>query len=258
MNTPNLNILTLTRSMASTVLLMAVIVFILDGCNRAPAPSEEPVDFPVTPGQKTVVVPVEPAESIVTPTALEAPVVSDDVTVESIQPNHNVPISSTRLLPTLDVVSQLTPAEPATIATSTPRVDRVAEIVKPIVELDVIEAVTATHVDRGARTPNNITAQFTAESDHAWAFVKVRNKTAPTHITMVWKNGNRIVSRKQLTVGVSPRWRTWSRLSLRGKPAGQWSVEVRSADDRLLQRLPFEVSTTTTASMDSAADRSGS
>ena len=251
------NILTLTRSMASTVLLLTVIVFFLDGCNRTPATPAAPVEAPVVHEFKTVVHPVAPP---VQPNA--EPVVAEDVSQIPALPLQNVPTSSARLLPTLDLMSTLTPATPAPSAPETVKhtVSDPIRTDRDSVPLDVrvIEAVTATSVDRGARAPDDITANFSTATEHAWAFIKVQNKSVPTHITMLWKHGNRIVSRKQLSVGVSPRWRTWSRLSLRGKPVGQWSVEVHSADGRLLQRIPFELSNTATAAALATEETSGS
>ncbi len=251
------NILTLTRSMASTVLLLTVIVFFLDGCNRTPGTPTAPVEAPVVHEFKTVVHPVAPSAP-----PIAEPVVVEDVSQLPSLPLQNVPTSSTRLLPTLDLVSTLTPAKPAPTVSEKVKKNLSAPIQadreSAPLDVRVIEAVTATNVDRGARAPDDITANFSTATEHAWAFVKVQNKSVPTHITMLWKHGNRIVSRKQLSVGVSPRWRTWSRLNLRGKPVGQWSVEVHSADGRLLQRIPFELSNTATAAAHATAETSGS
>jgi hypothetical protein len=221
------HILILTRSFAGTILVLALIVLMMDGCHRTPEQStvpliEEspaPIVNPATPPpvahaelpKTSRDCPVTPSTKPATRTLIEQP------------PEPTTPIPSS--------VPQATiPVTPASTTTHT-----------PTVSVEVVEAVTAHHVDRQQRMPTDVSQRFGPAAEHVWAFVKIRNRMEPTHITMVWKHKGRVYSRKTLRVGTSPRWRTWSRFNLRGRGPGQWVVEVRSADDQLLKRLPFTV-----------------
>jgi len=167
--------------------------------------------------------------------------------VQSVVPmtHHNCPEESA--LKPLEYEVSEEPSEPMpVIPSSVPQATVPAEpmataLPSPAGSVEIVEAVTAHHVDRQQRMPTDVSERFGPADEHVWAFVKVRNRTEPTHITMIWKHQGRVFSRKTLRVGTSPRWRTWSRISLRGRGPGQWMVEVRSADDQLLKQLPFVI-----------------
>lgn len=116
-----------------------------------------------------------------------------------------------------------------------------ADVVTPASELTVVEAALATGVE--SRQPVGVSASFDTATEKVWAWVKVENRQAPTTVTMVWKQGDRVRSTVELHVGTSPRWRTWSRRRVGARDVGPWTVEVRDAEDRLLETLRFEVTT---------------
>ncbi|PKN54725.1 MAG: hypothetical protein CVU56_25075, partial [Deltaproteobacteria bacterium HGW-Deltaproteobacteria-14] len=53
--------------------------------------------------------------------------------------------------------------------------------------------------------------------------------------------GGRLVSRVELEVGKSPKWRTWSRQRTREDWIGPWSCEVLGPDGRRIGIASFDV-----------------
>ena len=78
-------------------------------------------------------------------------------------------------------------------------------------------------------------------SDMSWD--RIKNPGDKSQIRMFWKHDGRIKSRVDLDVGTSPGWRTWSRKTMTASDAGDWTVEVRTWDGRLLDTVEFEVTT---------------
>ena len=105
-------------------------------------------------------------------------------------------------------------------------------------ELLVAEATLARGV--AGRQPIGRTQRFEV-GEKAWAWVTMNNQGDATKITMLWRREGQVRSRMTLEVGQSPRWRTWSRHTLRPSDVGQWTVEVRDHDGDLIETLGFEV-----------------
>lgn len=91
------------------------------------------------------------------------------------------------------------------------------------------------------RTPTGIGDRFTTETERIWAFIKVRNRLNPTHVTMVWKKNGKKIWSYELRVGKSSGWRTWSRKRVSQRDVGAWSVEVLDVEGKLLVTLPFTI-----------------
>ncbi len=77
----------------------------------------------------------------------------------------------------------------------------------------------------GGRPVGDAAAARTARDTVFW--MEVGNDGAPVTLTLVWRRGGREVSRQQLEVGRSPRWRTWGSWRARGQAGG---VEVQVLD----------------------------
>lgn len=107
-------------------------------------------------------------------------------------------------------------------------------------ELEIVDDAVATGVVK--REPVGVSAHFGDDEGMLWAWVQVRNLKAPSQVTMVWRHEGKVRSRVTLDVGVSPRWRTWSRKSVGAKDHGEWTVEVLSPAGETLRTLTFEVS----------------
>jgi hypothetical protein len=78
--------------------------------------------------------------------------------------------------------------------------------------------------------------------DVAWAWVAVKNSGDSQPATMVWTRDGQIRSRLTLEIGSSPRWRTWSRRTMRASDVGAWRVEVQDGQGQVLHTMRFEVS----------------
>jgi hypothetical protein len=69
------------------------------------------------------------------------------------------------------------------------------------------------------------------------AFEGIRSETFAMHR---WYRRDTMVTVKRLTLK-PPNWSTYSSIQLREADKGPWRVEIRSADNRLLQTLRFSV-----------------
>ena len=105
--------------------------------------------------------------------------------------------------------------------------------------LSVVEATLARGVSE--RQPIGPTHHFSV-GEVAWAWVAMGNRGEEASMTMLWFRDDALRSRLDLKVGTSPRWRTWSRRTLRSSDIGRWRVEVQSAEGEVLHTLRFEVS----------------
>ncbi len=83
--------------------------------------------------------------------------------------------------------------------------------------------------------------RFAADTEKVWAHATLSNPGEVARITMVWSHEGVEMWRLGLEVGRSPRWRTWSRRSLRPRDAGRWTVEVLDASGVSLGSAEFEV-----------------
>ena len=104
--------------------------------------------------------------------------------------------------------------------------------------MSVVEATLAHGVSR--RLPIGPAHHFEV-GEVAWAWVAVANQGPPASLTMHWFRDDQLRSRLELEIGQSPRWRTWSRRTLRKSDLGSWRVEVRDAEGELFHTMRFEV-----------------
>ena len=104
--------------------------------------------------------------------------------------------------------------------------------------LSVVESALARGVSK--RSPVGRTHHFEV-GEVAWAWVAVANPEEARAVSMRWFRDDALRSRLELKVGKSPRWRTWSRRTLRAGDVGSWRVEVRSDSGELLQTMRFKV-----------------
>ncbi len=83
--------------------------------------------------------------------------------------------------------------------------------------------------------------RFPADGGRVYARIVVDNPGPETALAMVWRRDGRIVQSLPVTVGTSPRWRTWSYKTLRKRDVGRWTVEVLDEEGTLIARAAFEV-----------------
>lgn len=80
------------------------------------------------------------------------------------------------------------------------------------------------------RLPVGVATHFPEVPSKFQCYSVFKNTGEATTATHVWRRGDRVVSRVELSVGKSPRWRTWSRQRLSSAWAGRWSCEVLGPD----------------------------
>ncbi len=179
---------------------------------------------------------VEPTPSatpvVATPVAV-TPLVTDAVpTAEVAKPAVATPVQNSPVLEVRTVQDN--------VRSELSELDTEPEGEENLSPLFIAQGVVGTNVTK-RRVPTGVSKQFTTNSGTLWGFVKVNNPGPPTHITMEWKRNGAFRSRMKIEVGTSPGWRTWSRQRIRAWDAGQWTVEVFDAQERLLETMTFAV-----------------
>ena len=106
-------------------------------------------------------------------------------------------------------------------------------------DLGVVGSAMALGVDK--RVPLGVSNSFSTDAGKVWAFIKVKNKTAPTKLRMVWKRDGKERMAIDLRVGKSSGWRTWSYKRMGKRDAGQWTVDVLSPEGETLHTMAFEI-----------------
>ncbi|MGM0576333.1 MAG: DUF2914 domain-containing protein [Myxococcota bacterium] len=90
--------------------------------------------------------------------------------------------------------------------------------------LGLVDLAVATGVRE--RTPEGVSPTYEEMPDLFYCYTAFDNPDEPVTVTHVWRRGDRVVSRVELEVGVSARWRTWSRQRVKPSWTGTWSCEV--------------------------------
>lgn len=174
------------------------------------------------------------AEAESSPRALPAPATAvDDVSSDDASGSapHEIPVEAIAPLPQLD-----TPAPAAPVAR--PESQPVPEVSETAF-LEVVERAAARGVER--RLPVERGERFEANGERVWIWVKVKNRSEPSHIEMVWKHEGEEKWRAELRVGLSRGWRTNARRRMNTRDVGSWTVEILDAEGRHLDTVSFEV-----------------
>ena len=104
----------------------------------------------------------------------------------------------------------------------------------PVVE----RAAVALYVEE--REPVGADGSFPADVGELACFSKVAGIEGETHVYHVWIHDSKEYARVKLNVR-GPAWRTWSTKRIRPDWNGEWRVEIRSADDQLLETVLFVI-----------------
>ena len=100
--------------------------------------------------------------------------------------------------------------------------------------LKLVDLAIAAEVKK--REPEGVQEHFTTLPRRFHCFCVFENRGETTQVTHIWRRNGRVVSRVELEVGKSPKWRTWSRQRLKPEWTGTWTCEVQSRDGRNLGR----------------------
>ena len=141
------------------------------------------------------------------------------------------------LPPPVDVVA---PADATDHESGPAREVRPGMIVYPGTgELELVDLAIATAIAQ--RQPQDVRTVYDRMPELFFCYTVFSNPTAEQMVTHVWRHGGRLVSRVELEVGKSPKWRTWSRQRTRQDWTGAWSCEVLDPNGRRIGMASFDV-----------------
>ena len=104
--------------------------------------------------------------------------------------------------------------------------------------LSVAESALATGVVD--RMPTGQAMTFPANVERVYAWTRIQGAEGQAMIHHVWIHDGVERADLELNIGGSP-WRTWSNKAIPPEWAGDWRVEVRDANGRVLETIRFTV-----------------
>lgn len=116
---------------------------------------------------------------------------------------------------------------------------------------DLVEIKAGTAVN--ARVLEGESAHFVADGQRVFVHLTVASAVDDS-VTMVWMRDGITVWSFDLTVGRSPRWRTWARRTMKARDVGQWTVQVLDADGAVLGSTDFQMTPTDASSPRAASE----
>jgi hypothetical protein len=91
------------------------------------------------------------------------------------------------------------------------------------------------------KLPTQIQTHYPTPPEILYCYTVFENTSVNTTVTHVWRRGARLVSRVELEVGQSPKWRTWSKQRTQPHWVGTWSCEVLGPEGEQLGLTVFEI-----------------
>lgn len=88
--------------------------------------------------------------------------------------------------------------------------------------------------------PLNPAVVFSISQGEVFCFSNFDPVIKKTHIFHRWYKKDKLIFTMRLTLS-PPKWSSFSRVQLRDADKGPWRVEIRAADDSLLQTLRFSM-----------------
>ena len=126
-------------------------------------------------------------------------------------------------------ITQSIPKTPLTLSEKLKRKDSLLTIdPEGPALIHIKELIMAESVSR--RRPVGASNIFKSDMKQVLAFLRVRNFERPQKIQLKWIYDDQVIQRDRLSVGISPRWRTWSTMLLRKvrRKYGEWRLEVET------------------------------
>ncbi|MDF1615024.1 DUF2914 domain-containing protein [Desulfurivibrio dismutans] len=90
------------------------------------------------------------------------------------------------------------------------------------------------------REPVGVAETFSATQERVYAFIEAREVQADTTVNFVWYRNDQEVAAVPLPLRKSPRWRTFSSVTIEGR-SGDWRVELRDEQGGILWKADFRV-----------------
>jgi hypothetical protein len=84
------------------------------------------------------------------------------------------------------------------------------------------------------KLPADVRSHYPNTPEVLYCYTVFENPSPEATVTHVWRRGSRLVSRVELEVSRSPKWRTWSKQRTQPHWTGLWSCEVLGSDGQQL------------------------
>lgn len=109
---------------------------------------------------------------------------------------------------------------------------------KESAEFTIARLVVGTGVEKAE--PVGVAETFPASAEKIYCFLEATDIAKDTEVSFVWWYGEKEMLKTNLTLKMGSRWRTYANKNLRGMK-GEWKVEVRSLDGKVLKDVKFKV-----------------
>src|SRR4030042_5734175 len=87
--------------------------------------------------------------------------------------------------------------------------------------------------------PEGVAETFPASTEKVYCFLETTNIAKDTEVSFVWLYGQKEMLKTTLPIKAGAKWRTYANKNLRGLK-GEWKVEVRSLDGKVLKDVKFK------------------
>lgn len=105
--------------------------------------------------------------------------------------------------------------------------------------LKLVELVVGTALED--KLPTDVATHYATPPEILYCYSVFENPDPDATVTHVWRRGSRLVSRVELEVGNSPKWRTWSKQRTQPHWTGLWSCEVLDQKGQQLGLTVFQI-----------------
>ena len=105
-------------------------------------------------------------------------------------------------------------------------------------EMSLARAVVGTGVEN--MEPVGAAATFPASTEKVFCFVEANNIPKDMEISFVWSQGGKEVRKINVPVKAGPKWRTWAHKNVASQK-GDWKVEIKDAEGKVLKEVKFKV-----------------
>jgi hypothetical protein len=102
----------------------------------------------------------------------------------------------------------------------------------------IARAVIGTGVEK--RDPAGVAAVFPSTTEKVYCFLEAANIPKDMEISLTWFHGQKEIKKINLPLKAGSRWRTYAHKNLGGLK-GDWKVEIKDAEGKLLKDLSFKV-----------------
>jgi hypothetical protein len=109
---------------------------------------------------------------------------------------------------------------------------------KEAAALAIARAVVGTAVENSE--PAGAAQTFPASTEKVYCFIEATNIPKDMDVTFIWSLGGKEQFKIALPLKMGPRWRTYALKNLHGMK-GDWKVEIKDADGKLLKDVSFKV-----------------